>query len=148
MQVDKDPFSMNVLECNNPAVLVWVGQAKSTAGKNVVIGEPRRDEKKYHHYQVPLEKDEMGKNKLTITIGPSSQKKSTRNNHQEQAKGGGAVLEAPQTGLASLETGQAGSTGSGGSGGRLRTYKPQYLEIGTWKSNVPKNAGAEISLYF
>ena len=141
MQVDKAPFLVHVLECNNPVVLVRPEQAKSTSGKNVVIGEPRKDEKKYHHYQVALEKDEMGKNKLTITIGPSSQKKSTRNNHQEQAKGGRAVLEA-------LETGQAGSTGSGGSGGRLRTYKPQYLEIGTWKSNVPKNAGAEISLYF
>jgi len=82
MQVDKDPFSMNVLECNNPAVLVWVGQAKSTAGKNVVIGEPRRDEKKYPRRQVALEKDEMGKNKLTITIGPSLQKRPARNKLQ------------------------------------------------------------------
>ena len=141
MQVDKAPFPMYVLECNHQAILVRPDQAKSTTRKNVVIGEPRRDEKKYPRCQVALEKDEMGKNKLTITIGPSSQKISTRNNHQEQAKGGRAVLEA-------LETGQAGSTGSGGSGGRLRTYKPQYLEIGTWKSNVTKNAGGEILLYF
>jgi predicted deacetylase len=74
MQVDKSPFPVHVLECNNLTVLVRLEQAKSIAGKNVVIGEPRRDEKKYHRRQVALEKDEMGKNKLTITIGPPSQK--------------------------------------------------------------------------
>ena len=79
MQVDKDPFPANVLECNNLAVLDRLEQAKSTAGKNMVIGEPRRDEKKYPRRQVALEKDEMGKNKLTITIGPSLQKIPTRN---------------------------------------------------------------------
>jgi hypothetical protein len=42
----------------------------------VVIGEPRRDEKKDVRHQVAFKKDEMGKNKLTITIGTSSQKKS------------------------------------------------------------------------
>ena len=73
---------MNVLECNNPVILVWPEQAKSTAGKNVVIGEPRRDEKKYGRHQVALEKDEMGKSKLAITIGPSLQKKPARNEHQ------------------------------------------------------------------
>ena len=75
MQVDKAPFPVNVLECNRPTVLVWPEQAKSTTGNNVVIGELRRDEKKYAHRQVALEKDDMGKNKLTITIRPSSQKK-------------------------------------------------------------------------
>jgi hypothetical protein len=60
-----------VLECNNLAILVWPEQAKSTTRKNVVIGEPRRDEKKYAHCQVALEKDGMGKNKLTITIRSS-----------------------------------------------------------------------------
>jgi len=62
---------VNVLECNNSVVLVWPKQAKSTVRKNVVIGEPRRDEKKDVR-QVAFKKDEMGKNKLTITIGPSS----------------------------------------------------------------------------
>ena len=67
----KAPFPVHVLECNNPTVLVRQEQAKSTSGKNVVIGEPRRDEKKDVR-QVAFKKDEMGKNKLTITIGPSS----------------------------------------------------------------------------
>jgi hypothetical protein len=95
----------------------------------VVIGEPRRDEKKYPRHQVALKKDEMDKNKLTITIGPSSQKKSTRNNHQEQANGGKAVLDAPQTSQASLETGQAGSTGSGGSRGVCRPTSPNIQRL-------------------
>ena len=70
---------MNVLECNNPAILVWLDQAKSIVGKNVVIGEPRKDEKKNARRHVALEKDEMDKNKLTITIGPSLQKIPARN---------------------------------------------------------------------
>jgi hypothetical protein len=129
MQVDKDPFPVNVLECNNLAALVRPEKAKSTAEKNVVIGEPRRDEKKYPRRQVALKKDEMGKNKLTITIGPSSQKKSTRNNHQEQANGDRAVLEAPQTSQASLETGQSGSIGLGGSGGVCAPTSPNVQRL-------------------
>ena len=68
----KAPFPVHVLECNNPTVLVGPEQAKSTSGKNVVIGEPRKDEKKDVCRQVAFKKDEMSKNKLTITIGPSS----------------------------------------------------------------------------
>jgi hypothetical protein len=44
------------------------------------------------------------------------------------------VLEAAQTS-------QAGSTSPGAPGRCSRTFKPQRLEIGTWKSNVSKNAG-------
>jgi hypothetical protein len=73
---------MNVLECNNPAILVRPDQAKSTIGKNVVIREPRKDEKKNARCQVAFEKDEMDKNKLTITIGPSLQKRPARNKLQ------------------------------------------------------------------
>jgi hypothetical protein len=73
---------MNVLECNNPAILVQPDQAKSTVGKNVMIHEPRKDEKKNARCQVALEKDEMDKNKMTITIGPSLQKRPARNKLQ------------------------------------------------------------------
>ena len=58
-----------MLECNNPTILVWLDQAKSTIGKNVVIGEPRNDEQKIVGSKVTLEKDEARKNKLKITAG-------------------------------------------------------------------------------
>jgi hypothetical protein len=45
MQIGKAPFLVNVLECNNSDILVWLEQAKSTIGKNVVNGEPRKDKK-------------------------------------------------------------------------------------------------------
>jgi hypothetical protein len=35
----------------------------------VVIGEPRRDEKKYPCRQVALEKDEMGRTSLQLPLG-------------------------------------------------------------------------------
>ena len=68
MQIDKTPFLVNVLEFNNPAILVRPDQAKFTIGKNVVIGEPRNDEQKIVGCKVALEKDEAGKNKLKITV--------------------------------------------------------------------------------
>jgi hypothetical protein len=78
MHDDKALFPVHVLECNNSVVLVRPEQAKSTSGKNVVIGEPRRDEKKDVCRQVAFKKDEISKNKLTITIGPSLQKENSK----------------------------------------------------------------------
>ena len=46
MQVDSNPFSMHTIELQNPKVLIRPNQAESTKGKNVVIGEPRFEQKK------------------------------------------------------------------------------------------------------
>jgi hypothetical protein len=46
MQIDKAHFLVNVLECNKPTILVWPEQAKFTMRNSVVIGEPRKDEKR------------------------------------------------------------------------------------------------------
>ena len=59
---------VNVLECKNSDILVWQGQAKSTVGKNVVNGKPRKDKKRNIGHQGAIEKDESDKNKLRITI--------------------------------------------------------------------------------
>jgi hypothetical protein len=64
MHVDKALFLVHVLECNNPIVLVWLEQTKSTSRENVVISEQRRDEKKGVCLQVAFKKDVMSKNKL------------------------------------------------------------------------------------
>jgi len=72
MQVDKTPFPahMNMIEARAPAVLIRPEQADTTKGKKVIIGEPRPapNTNKNSGRQVALEKDEEGKNKLTITV--------------------------------------------------------------------------------
>ena len=45
MQVDQNPFSVHMLELNNPKVLIRPSQAESTKGKNVVIGDERPKKK-------------------------------------------------------------------------------------------------------
>jgi hypothetical protein len=52
----------------------------------VVIGEPRKDEKKIVGHQVSTEKDEANKNKLKITIGTSLCKGSTKTTTLPQEK--------------------------------------------------------------
>ncbi|XP_066357618.1 uncharacterized protein [Miscanthus floridulus] len=73
MQVNKVPFSahMNVVEAGAPAILIQPKQADKTQGKNVIIGEPRvvPNVQKNSGRTMVLEKDEGGKNKLTITAG-------------------------------------------------------------------------------
>jgi len=41
MQVDKTPFPVNVMELQQPKVLVRPHQAESTKGKNVMVGDER-----------------------------------------------------------------------------------------------------------
>ena len=45
MQVDQNPFSVHMLELNNPKVLIRPSQAEETKGKNVVIGDERSEKK-------------------------------------------------------------------------------------------------------
>jgi hypothetical protein len=52
----------------------------------MVIGEPRKDEKKIVDHQVATEKDEANKNKLKITIGTSLCKGSTKTTTLPQEK--------------------------------------------------------------
>lgn len=91
------------------AILVQPNQADSTTGKNVIIGEPRKDEPrvKVVGRQVVLEKDEAGKNKLKITIGSFSHRGPARASTQQRASDEvvGALLKLVQP---VLETGQAG----------------------------------------
>ena len=64
-------FLVNVLECNKPTVLLRLDQARTTSWKNVIVGEPRKDEPntKIVSHKVALGKDEDGKNKLKIIVG-------------------------------------------------------------------------------
>ena len=46
MQIDNNPFPVHTVEMQNPKILIRPNQAESTKGKNVVIGEPRFEQKK------------------------------------------------------------------------------------------------------
>jgi hypothetical protein len=72
MQVDNDLFSVNTIDLQGAKVLVRPEQAKSTKGKNVIIGEesPKSCEDKILSREVVLEKDDGGKNVLKIIAKP------------------------------------------------------------------------------
>ena len=59
-----------ILEINNPAILIWPELADSTVGKNVIIGEPREHKKgkKVLDREVVLEKSNDNQESLKITI--------------------------------------------------------------------------------
>ena len=46
MQIDNNHFPVHAVEIQNPKILIRPNQAESTKGKNVVIGEPRSEQKK------------------------------------------------------------------------------------------------------
>ena len=46
MQIDNNPFPVHTIEVKNPKILIRPNQAESTKGKNVVIGEPKSEQKK------------------------------------------------------------------------------------------------------
>jgi hypothetical protein len=70
MQIDQSLFSVNKLDLENPAVLIYLEQADTTKGKNVVISEPRpeRDGESTSSRKVVMEKLPNGEEIITITI--------------------------------------------------------------------------------
>jgi hypothetical protein len=46
MQIDNNPLPVHTVELQNPKILIWQNRAESTKGKNVIIGEPRSEQKK------------------------------------------------------------------------------------------------------
>jgi hypothetical protein len=58
MQIDQSLFPVNKLDLENPTVLIWLEQADTTKGKNVIIGDPRpvEDAKSTPSRKVVMEK--------------------------------------------------------------------------------------------
>jgi hypothetical protein len=73
MQVDNDPFLINIIDLQGAKVLVRPEQAESTKGKNVIISEEmsKSCEDKRWSREVVLGKATDGKNVLKITIKAS-----------------------------------------------------------------------------
>jgi hypothetical protein len=73
MHVDNDSFPVNAIDLQGAKVLVRSEQAKSTKGKNMIIGEerPKSYEDKIWSREMVLEKDADGKDVLRITVKAS-----------------------------------------------------------------------------
>jgi hypothetical protein len=73
IQVDNNPFHINTIYLHGAKVMVWLEQAESTKGKNVIIGEerPKSWDDKIWSREVVLEKAADGKDVLKITVRAS-----------------------------------------------------------------------------
>jgi hypothetical protein len=73
IQVDNNPFHINIIYLHGAKVMVWLEQAESTKGKNVIIGEerPKSWDDKIWSREVVLEKAADGKDVLKITVRAS-----------------------------------------------------------------------------
>jgi hypothetical protein len=70
MQVDKNPFPVNIIDLQNSKVLIRLEQTEAAKGKNVVIDEKRTitaDEKVLKR-EVVLEKTTDGNESLKIIV--------------------------------------------------------------------------------
>ena len=70
MQVDKQPFPMNTMDLEGKKLLIRSEVAESANKANVIVGEPRKDEKgnKVLGRHVVLDKQPDGKEVIKITI--------------------------------------------------------------------------------
>ena len=98
MQIDNNPFPVHTVEFQNPKILIRPNQAESTKGKNVVIGEPRSEQKK----------KSLEASSKSSTLGGQDQKRGAR---------------SVQTGLTGLVTGLTGQSGGSVLGGTRAARK-------------------------
>jgi hypothetical protein len=146
MQVDTEPFPMNMIDFEGKKVLVRPNTADKGKGKEIVIGNAREADENYKIScrKVVAEKTPDGGKTLKVTITTSGTGGQARTKEQEP------VLRIPDG--PTHRRGRSGTTPDGpeNSSGRSgptqdsqqpRTFKPRRPEIGTWKTNTFKAAG-------
>jgi hypothetical protein len=147
MQVDTEPFPMNVIDFEGKKVLIWPSMADKGKGKEVIIDDARKTDEnnKISCRKVVAEKTSDG--------GGDSENYHHYLQHSGQAHVGNQAL-APVLRIADGPTHRSGRSGtppdsldhsSGRSGNaheprRPRTFKPRRPKIGTWKTNTFKAA--------
>jgi hypothetical protein len=146
MQVDTEPFPMNMIDFEGKKVLVRPNTADKGKGEEIVIGKAREADEnhKISCRKVVAEKTPNGGETLKVTITTSDAGGQAWTKEQEP------VLRIPDG--STHKRGRSGTTpddpknSSGRSGPtqdsqRPRTFKPRRPEIGTWKTNTFKAAG-------
>jgi hypothetical protein len=148
MQVDTEPFPMNVIDFEGKKVLIQPSTADKGKGKEVIIGDARKvdENNKISCRKVVAEKTPNGGETLKVTITTSN----TRGQVQARDQARTPILR-----IADGPTHRRGWSGtppespdhsSGRFGNtqeprRPRTFKPRRPEIGTWKTNTVKAVG-------
>jgi hypothetical protein len=134
MQVDMEPFPMNVIDFEGKKVLTRPNTADEGKGKEIVIGNAREagGNHKISCRKVVAEKTPGGGETLKVTIITSGTGGQTQTGRQAQE---------PILCIADDPPSRRGRSGDTQDPQRPRTFKPRRPEIGTWKTNTFKAAG-------
>jgi hypothetical protein len=148
MQVDTEPFLMDVIDFEGKKVLIRPSTADKEKDKKVIIGNEREadESNKISCIKVVAEKTPDGGEtlKVTITTSGTGGQVQTKGRVQEPVlrisdgpthrhRRSGTTLEGPDN-----SSGQSGNTQDPQ---RPRTFKPRRSDIDTWKTNTFKVAG-------
>jgi hypothetical protein len=148
MQVDTEPFLMNMIDFEGKRVLIRPNTADKGKGKEVIIGNARESDgnHKISCRKVVAERTPDGGEtfKVTITTSGTLGQAQTKGQEQEPVL---CISDGPTHRCRRSGTVSDGLENSSGRSGytqdpqRPRTFKPRRPEIGTWKTNTFKAAG-------
>jgi hypothetical protein len=155
MQVDTEPFPMNMIDFEGKRILVWPNTADKGKDKEIIIGNTREANRnhKISCRKVVGEKTPDGGETLKVTITTSSTggKCRPRGRSRSPCCASRTVRRTGADGLRPRWTVRRipadGPENSSGQSDhtqdpqRPRTFKPRRPEIGTWKTNTFKAAG-------
>jgi hypothetical protein len=148
MQVDTEPFPMNMIDFEGKKVLIRPSTADKEKGKEVIIGNTQKADESntFSCRKVVVEKTPDGGEtlKVTITTSDTGWQAQTRGQIQEPVL---RISDGP-----THKRRRAGTTpdsvkksikrsGNTQDPQQPRTFKSRRLEIGTWKTNTFKAAG-------
>ncbi|XP_020405514.1 receptor-like serine/threonine-protein kinase ALE2 isoform X5 [Zea mays] len=144
MQVDTEPFPMNVIDFEGKKVLVRPNTADKSKGKEAIIGNSKKadEDHKVSCRKVVAEKTPDGGETLKVTITASSTGGQAQTGRQMQEP----VLripDGPTRRRGRSGTPPDGPESSGGRSGRTqdsqrpRTFKPRRPDIGLKQSHAP-----------
>jgi hypothetical protein len=145
MQIDTEPFPMNMIDFEGKKVLVRPNTTDKGKGKEIVIDNVREADENHKFFcrKVVVEKTPDGGETLKVTITTSDTGEQVRAKEQEP------VLRIPDG--PTHRRGRSGTTPNGPKNSsrrsgptqdsqRPRTFKSRRPEIGTWKTNTFKAA--------
>jgi hypothetical protein len=146
IQVDTEPFPMNMIDIEGKKVLVRPNTADKGKGKEIVIGNAREvdENHKISCRKVVAEKTPDGGETLMVTITTSDTGGQARTKEQEPVLRTADGLTHRRGRSGTPPDGPENSSGRSGraqDSQRPRTFKPQRPEIGTWKTNTFKAVG-------
>jgi hypothetical protein len=148
MQVDTEPFPMNMIDFEGKKVLVRPNTTDKGKGKETIIGNAKEadGDRKVSCRKVVAEKTPDGGETLKVTITTSStggQAQTGRQMWEPVLR----ITDSPPSRHGRSDASPDGPGNSSGRSGHAQdsqrpcTFKPRRLEIGMWKTNTFKAVG-------